>query len=548
MIFQFKQSDFGRGRGGRDAGPSPKPPEWRLGGIWPWLMAAASGGLLALAFPPGNQEWLAWIGLAPLLGAAWFGEKTGKPGGLKRFGLGYVAGLTFFLGALYWLTAVHAAGWIALSVYLGLYFGCWSWFVGALTNDRDFLRSGKNLGIAFASAACWVALEWVRGWLFTGFGWNGLGVALHKNLLYIQPAEFTGVAGLSFLVCFVNVIAAITLRRFASEIGRFRLRPHYDFTVTMALIAGVFLFGFQTLVREEPGEPIKVAAVQANIPQNQKWDAAFVESITRRYADLTVAAMALEPDLLLWPEAATPKSLFADEATFRAVVDFTRGTETAFLLGTLDFDDANDYNAVALISGGGERVDIYRKLHLVPFGEFIPFRKSFPLFALIAGDLVPADFRPGKGPKVFEVAGEPFRIAPLVCFEDTLGDLTRRFVGLGANLLVNVTNDGWFLETSGAEQHLANAVFRAVENRRPLLRSANTGVTAFIDSRGRILTALRDLDGRPFVEGVLSAAVKVPKDPPQTFYTRNGEVFAFGMIAVTLGMLVAIVARWGRRR
>jgi apolipoprotein N-acyltransferase len=531
-------------------GGAPASAPWRIGGIWPWLMAAASGGLLALAFPPCNQEWLAWIALVPLLYAVWFGSRDGVPGGRKRFALGTVAGAAFFLGSLYWITAVHAAGWIALSLYLSLYFGAWSWMAGLVTRDREFLRSGKNLGIAFLLGAGWVALEHLRGWMFTGFGWNSLGVALHRNLLYIQAAEFTGVAGLSFLVCFANAIAAITVRRFASEIGRVRLRPHYDFTATMALLAAVFFHGFRALVREEPGEPVKVAAVQPNIPQNQKWDEAFVAEIVGRYANLTAAAMALAPDLLLWPEAATPRSMFADDEMFRFVVDRTRGTRTHFLLGTLDFDGAEDYNAAVMVAAGSGRIDIYRKLHLVPFGEFIPFRKSFPVFAAIAGDLVPSDFRPGKAPAVFEMEGRGLQVGPLICFEDTIGDLARRSVGLGADVLVNVTNDGWFLETSGAEQHLSNAVFRAVENRRPLLRCANTGVTAFIDSRGRVLSALRGDGGRPFVEGVLSAPVKVARDAPRTFYTERGELFSWAMVVSSLAWCgwcgAAAAGRWRR--
>lgn len=524
---------------------------------WPVVAAVAGGVLPGLCFAPFDQEWICWIGLTPLLAAVWFGVRPGRGASWRRAGLGYLAGVAFFLVSLRWLTTVHAAGWVALSLYLGLYFAGWAWAVGGLGGDRRFLRSGPNVGVAFLGAAAWVTLEWLRGELFTGFGWNALGVALHRNLLYIQIAEFTGVAGLSFLVVFCNLIAVITVRRLIAEAGGGRLRPHLDFTAAVALVGAVFLYGFAALVKfggvggsggPGAGREIKVVAVQANIPQYQKWDAAFERQIEERYTALTDAGLALAPDLLLWPEAAIPRSMFADDEAFKFVTGFVAGRPTNFLLGTLDFDAAGDYNAAVMVNRGGAAVQIYRKLHLVPFGEFIPFRRTFPLFAAAAGDLVPTDFRPGERVEVLVCETPPLFVGPLICFEDTLGDLTRRFVIEGADVLVNVTNDGWFKESAGAEQHLANAVFRAVENRRPLLRAANTGVTCFIDPCGRVRQALRGPDGRPFVEGLLAGKIAVPERLPTTFYTRWGELFAHTMGAVTVLWGAVGGWRWLRRR
>src|SRR5205807_339674 len=162
------------------------------------------------------------------------------------------------------------------------------------------------------------------------------------------------------------------------------------------------------------------------------------------------------------------------------------------MLGTLDFEDEHDYNAALLVSNGGERMQAYRKIHLVPFGEYIPLRHSFPLFAAIAGTWVAGDFAPGTEHTVFALTDPNVRVAPLICFEDTVGDLVRRFVSNGANLLVDVTNDAWFLHSSGSQQHLANAIFRCVENRRPMVRAANTGVTGFVDEFGRVTQILQD--------------------------------------------------------
>src|SRR4029077_8611481 len=193
---------------------------------------------------------------------------------------------------------------------------------------------------------------------------------------------------------------------------------------------------------------------------------------------------------------------------------------------TLDVEDGHEYNAALLVSDAGQRMQIYRKLHLVPFGEYIPLRYSFPLFAAVAGKWVPGDFAVGKDYTLFRLTNGDVQVAPLICFEDTIGDLTRQFVLRGANLLANVTNDGWFLHSAGSEQHLANAVFRCVETRRPMVRAANTGVTCFVSEFGRVTQILRDDQGSIFVEGTLVAEVNIAAKPTLTFYAQHGEFFA----------------------
>jgi len=512
--------------------------------FWPWLAAVVSGLLLVLCFPRFSQGWLCWIALTPLIAAVWFG----KNGGIKRAALlGYITGLVFFWGVFSWLTTVTGAGWFLLPFYLALYPAAWAAFLGAARGlAGDFTRSGANLRLAAVGAAAWVALEWLRGLGAISFGWNGLGVALHADLSLIQIAEFTGVGGLSFMVAFTNLIVVITACRFLSEARLKRVRPHWDFSVNMALIAAVFAFGVRVIFApvDRTGVPLRVAAVQANIPQNQKFDRAFGKLIQERYTALTEMALTTRPQLLLWPEAATPGSMYESKEMFEFVSSFAKRGDLNFLLGTLDFDEAqHDFNIAALFTDGGRKVQTYRKIHLVPFGEYIPFRRSFPPFEWIIGGLVPGDFTPGVEYTVLKLEQPAVNLAALVCFEDTLGDLTRRFVLGGAQLLVNVTNDGWFLRSQGAEQHLANAVFRAVENRRPLVRAANTGVTAFIDPLGRVVNSFRP-DGNPFAEGVLSDTVQIPPESArQTFYTRHGERFSQGCAVLSLVALGVFIRR-----
>jgi apolipoprotein N-acyltransferase len=249
------------------------------------------------------------------------------------------------------------------------------------------------------------------------------------------------------------------------------------------------------------------------------------------------------PDLLVWPESSMPDPV-PDEngASNRFVKQLSASWKTDLLLGTLDFEPGRDYNTAVLVSNGGERMQIYRKIHLVPFGEYIPLRQSFPLFAAIAGTWVPGDFTRGTEFTVFDLSDQIARIAPLICFEDTVGDLVRRFVMNGANLLVDITNDGWFLRTAGSKQHLANAIFRCVENRRPMVRAANTGVTCFINEFGRPTQLLQDDTGDTFTEGVLTGEITVPQDGALTFYARHGEWFAECCAIVTAVAVIFVFA------
>ena len=505
--------------------------------FWPWLAAVLSGLLLTLCFPRWDQGWLCWVALTPLIAAIWFDPQAS----LKRAALlGYVTGLCFFWGVFSWLTTVTVAGWFLLPFYLALFPAAWAAFLSAMSRGAgDFTRSGANLRVAVLGAAAWVALEWLRGWGALSFGWNGLGIALHGNLALIQITEFTGVGGLSFLVMMTNLTVVMTVRRFWNEARGRRLRPHWDFSVNMALIALAFSFGVRTVFIPAPTDttPLRVAAVQANIPQEEKFDAAHAKTIRDRYAALTETALATSPQLLLWPESSTPGSLFESQELFDFVRGFAQRGRLNFLLGTLDFDTANhDYNIAALFTPEptrGPMPQTYRKMHLVPFGEYIPFRRAFPPFEWIIGDLVPGDFTPGTQYTVLQLHQPELKAAALVCFEDTLGDLTRRFVGHGAQLLVNVTNDGWFLHSQGAEQHLANALFRAVENRRPLVRAANTGMTAFVDPQGRVTNKLD-----PFTEGFQCGVVQIPPaNARQTFYTRQGERFSQFCAVLSLAAL-----------
>jgi apolipoprotein N-acyltransferase len=551
--------------------------------VWPWLAAVSSGLLATACFAPFNQAWLCWFCLTPLIAAIWFSGNNSRRRWLRDLLLGYVAGLAFFWTVLSWLTTVTVLGWFVLQFYMAIYFAAWGWFCGlvrppvisavpaASSTARErankwstmlsragriappprspWLKSRHNLLLAFLLASAWTMLEWLRGWVFSGWGWNGLGVALHRNWLIIQIAEFTGVAGLSFAVAFANVIGLTMVRRLILEVKLQRMRPHYDFTLTMSAIVGLLAFGWHVMQNPRPAKSIRIAAVQANIPRTEKFDRQFTHKIFEQFTRLSQIALQSKPppDLLIWPESSMPGPVLEDEESYQFVMSFSESAKVDVLLGTIDVEDGHDYNAALLVSDAGRHTQLYRKLHLVPFGEYVPGRHSVPLLAQIVGDQVPGDFDVGKDYTVFRLTNGDVQVAPLICFEDTIGELTRRFVQEGANLLANVTNDGWFLRSAGSQQHLANAIFRCVETRRPMVRAANTGVTCFVNDLGRVTQILQDDTGNTFTEGVLTGEVNVPTGRELTFYARHGELFAKLCACVTLIAVIALVVRAIRR-
>ena len=523
------------------------------GAVWPWFAAVVSGLLCTLCFPPFNQAALCWFALTPLIAAIWFSGRDSRCRWLRNLLLGYIAGIVFFTGTFSWLSALGTLFenfWLhglplLLSLYLALYFAFWSWFAGLIA-PSDFLSSHRNLWAAFLGASAWTAHEWLRGWLFGGFGWNGLGVALHTHWPLIQIAELTGVTGLSFAIVFANIIAVTTPVRLFHEARTHRMRAHFDLTLTMIAIVGLFAFGLHRAQNPAASKSLRLAAVQANVPQTEKFDQQFVAGIIDKLQRLSSLALRANPppDLLVWPESSMPGPMFEGGPTYQFLTDFSAAAKVDLLLGAIEEEPNRAYNSAFLISDGGKRVQVYRKLHLVPFGEYVPLRHSFPLFAAIAHEWVPSDFDVGKEYTVFSLTSGVV-VAPLICFEDTLGELTRQFVLEGANLLVDITNDGWFLQSSGSQQHLANAVFRCVETRRPMARAANTGVTCFVNEFGRVTQLLQDETGSTFTEGVLTGSVNVPIEAQLTFYTQHGELFAKFCAGVTL---IAIAASMAMRR
>lgn len=528
-----------------------------------WVLPIVTGLLLSSAFPPFNVSQSAWLALVPLLFAV---EGCAVRHAFHR---GCVAGLVFF-GATTWWTVyttvagtpllLALAGTVALIAFLALYLGTFSalfaianmMFDKSNTMERSPARNGggesarQNLILAILATAGWVTVEWIRGvFPLGGFPLNFLGAALWQSAPLIQFASVTGVYGVSALVCLVNFALYFTLRRFLRQMREpeTKQQPSWEFYVAMALVCAAFLHGWHEIQRVESREILRLAVVQGNIPQTLKFEASQKPMILERYRVLTEAVTMNRPDLIIWPETATPDVLRRDPESCAVVTTLVAQARTPLFTGTIDVDRTAHgdvyYNAATLVLPDGTLQDVYHKIHLVPFGEYVPLRKVLPFMKWLTP--IPDSFERGQRYTLFRVHDVSF--GAVICFEDVVAGLYRQFVKRGAEFMVNVTNDAWFKTSPAAEMHLANATFRTVENHRPLVRVTNHGVTCIVDEFGIVRERLA-----PFTEGAANWELSVPRAQPQTFYTRFGDVFVAGCVLVTaLGMAIALFRRRAAR-
>jgi len=486
-----------------------------------------SAGSLILAFPPTDFWGLSWIGLIPLMIAI-----DGKPP-RSAFNFGYVTGIIFFLGTLYWFINMSASAGIhsylaflalfAIVLYLSCYFGLFA-------AGYAYFASSSLIKRIFLLPSLWVLLEFTRDWLFSGFGWLCLAHSQYKVYPLIQIADMTGIFGISFLIVMVNILIKemiyVCLKRQA---------PATIFAscgIVALIFSLVFVYGLWRLSqpRGHKDAPILISIVQPNIPQTRKWLPSEWPMILEELKGLTYQAAQNDPDLIIWPETSFPGFLGADQDVLKQIKEMARELKTPILFGAIRQDRQKDvrfYNSAVLLSPQGEVVSRYDKMHLVPFGEYIPLRRQLPFL----GKLIPIlDFSAGKRVvlfpgRVYGPRAVSEHYAVLICFEDTIARVTRRAVRAGARLLVNITNDAWFLDTKEPFLHLQAAVFRAVENRCHLVRVANTGISCFIDPQGKIKEYLQDGGGkRTFVTGTVQGTSYFSSR--KTFYTKFGDVFA----------------------
>jgi apolipoprotein N-acyltransferase len=492
-----------------------------------YLKAIISGLLLAFAFPKFNLEFLAWFALVPLLFAIYSGNAR------RALKLGFVTGLVFYFITLSWVinTLVNygniptVMSWLILSLlvaYLSLYVGLFSYLVNRFSKSHP-------VNIFLLAPVTWTALEYLRSThSIYGFSWQGLGYSQFQSLPVIQMASITGVYGITALIVLVNAGLFVLIHPAFEKYPAWKTFRKRISVATLLFLALCVGYG-EWILKREPvysTPPVRVGIIQGNIPQKMKWDPAYRNEVLGRYRNLTLKAAVFKPDLMVWPEAVTPFFFARDFAGTQYVVDTVRLAQTPIVFGSPALKESEPalgknippqlYNSAYFLSEHGVILGRYDKIHLVPFGEFVPFRSILFFIDKMVANI--GDFERGKEAKVFQLGNHGFAVS--ICFEIIFPDLVRQPVKQGAGYLVNITNDAWFGKSAASYQHMSMVAMRAVENRVPIVRAANTGISGTVDAYGRIVDATEI-----FEEDWLIAKIH-PQSAEPGFYSTYGDIFS----------------------
>ncbi|HJS57075.1 MAG TPA: apolipoprotein N-acyltransferase [Vicinamibacteria bacterium] len=497
----------------------------------PELLAALSGVLLVLSFPKFGHWTVGWIALAPLLLA------MTEVGVRRAARLGYLTGTISGVGLLYWTALVVTQfGGLSLPIaalimlLLCLAVALFPALFAALVASWTAAVGPRALLLA---PLAWVATEVLRAYTFFRFPWCLLGYSQADNLPYIQVARFGAVYAVSFLLALsASVLAYAAVERDVS----FRRAA----LLALAAALGLVMLDGVNRLGQAPAESgrLRVGLVQASIPQDEKWDPERGLENVERHVELTIEAARAGARLVVWPESALPWDFERTPeiaGRLRRVVK-ERGVDLLFGNDDNSADSEQTWVGAKLLTAEGALTFRYHKIRLVPFGEYVPLQPLLTLGGRVAAKLVRqvSDFTPGDS---FAIAGvDGGRLSTSICYEAIFPDLLREFVARGSELLVNVTNDGWYGTTSAPFQHFAMARFRAVENGRYLVRAANTGITGVVDARGRVLERTTLFDRTVIVRDV-------PLIREETFYARRGDVFAWACLGATVSFTAFVLVR-----
>jgi apolipoprotein N-acyltransferase len=498
-----------------------------------YLPAVASGILVVLAFPAFDIYLIAWVALIPLLLS--LRNKNAK----KAFVSGFVFGITYFFGTLTWIYySIHHYGGITfftsilivllLCCYLSLYPAAFSYLFSSMIKKT-------HLPALFVAPVLWVVLEFIRSYALSGFPWSSIGYSQYRFLSMIQISDITGIYGVSFLIVAVN---GALVDMFISK-NRLQEKPLFPLFYTVVGVFSLFLlllfavgYGNWRIGQDRTDNILKASIIQGNIEQDQKWDPAFQKDVFDIYKNLSLEASLTSPDLIVWPETSVPFYFEKDTQNTKKMIEFQRGLGAHLLFGTILIKEQSQgktllANSAVLLDREGKTKYKYDKIHLVPFGEYVPLRSI--LFFIDKFVFGIGDYIPGNQYVLAETAFGNF--ATLICYEMIFPGLVRKFYTIGGDFIVTITNDAWFGRTSGPYQHFSMAVFRAIENRKPVIRAANTGISGFIDSNGKIL-----LHSSLFQRKALSYKIKT--DKTLTFYTKFGDLFSFMCIILSVVLIL----------
>ena len=495
------------------------------------LLSITSGLLLSLAFPPWNADLVAWIAIAPLL-TAMQREKA-----LHRAALcGFFFGFAFFLIDLRWITETMISyGKFSTIVAILVFVSMVSTLaiIPGVFSLLSVFFVNRRFDIFFVAPITWTALEYFRTYIFTGFPWDCLGYSQAHRLPLIQICDLTGVYGLSFLILMGNV-SVVSLVKMLSNRSR---RYVFHVCVCLSGLIVVLAYGFNRLDHFRRGiediETVGVGILQGDVSQDIKWDPASRSRTFIKYERLAENALKQGANFMIWPETSVPVVIGGSDIAWKYATHISKKLKVSMLIGapfeSRHREKVNYFNSAFLVEDG-KLTQRYDKIHLVPFGEYMPLTWILPLGPGLAAR--EEDYSAGSQVTLMRPNGfPPFSV--LICYEAIFPDLARAAVNSGAKTLVNITNDGWFGISAAPYQHLAMAGFRSVENRVWLLRAANTGISAVYDPAGRLVASL------PLMEqGAL--VYRLPRHPDAgSFYTRHGDIFAWIMIGFLATMIFA---------
>lgn len=483
----------------------------------PLGIGSLSGLLFLLSIPKADLEFLAWVCLLPGFLALPRASRR------RLFLIGLAWGIVAGIGRAYWLSdtlqlygEVPASLSILTTALLISYLALYPAVFYCLAARIEF----SSPWFSWVAAALWVLLEWIQGWAFTGFPWEFLGYSQYLNLPLIQVASIAGVYGVSYLIVLANATLAQLV--YLGPPGRRWLLCAGPPAVVLAC---VLVYGHLRLhAPDSPAhDPLRVAIVQGNISQDQKWKYTRIAETTQHYVDLTRTLAGSRLDLIIFPETALP-FYFREEryaAARQAIADLAHQLGTPILIGSLE-GAANPpsevYNRAFLMDVDGAIVDYYDKIHLVPFGEYLPLSEIFQYLGGLTAES--GSFAPGQRFAPLNLPGQNLPFGVFICYESTFPQIARTLARHGAAFLITTTNDAWFGRSAAPYQHFSMAVLRAVETGRPVLRAANTGISGLISPTGEILKATELFETTAFT-------VTLQPHHGATFYTRYGDLFLF---------------------
>ena len=522
--------------------------------LWRAIAALASGLMLSCSFPPLNWSIMAWFALVPIMLVPTPRRK------IERLAVGFILGYAHFATALHWLNEVGFYAGYLLAVYCAFFPMLWYFIISTfnwrLKDKQNAVFPGAGpLFIAdewmlilhiLIQAAVWVWLEYMRSMLFSGFPWDLVGISQFRRLAVAGLAQFTGVYGVSFIIILANAIIAAELsRQFRMFLSPSKRQFPWHFALmTLALVPICILQAKKEFLPPDGTPNIRIAALQGNIPLMREWTEEQYEFALNTYISLSEKAAAdySDLDLLLWPETAVPAPL--GYPPFKAaLLGLQQKIKKPILMGVLrvmgNEEESYDFNSAVLLDEDSHVVEAYNKMHLVPFGEFTPGSSICPFLTDLFG--MGRDLTHGKEEVVFKLA-KGARAGVNICFEDVFPSISREFTLKGSNILMTITNDSWYNRSSGSEQHLSHAVYRAIENRRPLLRSGNNSHTCLITPNGATLGIVDNKDdGSPFVRSCQAYDVPVYDEWGTTFYTRHGDLFAQACTIPAIALLFYLI-------